>query len=58
MYNADEMVHDVQVLTREEIYHNYVNDKIREAEEWAKSPNAKWLTHDEVMRRLKDRYGI
>ena len=54
MYNTRKEL----VLTKEELYHNYVNEKLREAEEWAANPNAKWLTHEEVMRGIKEKHGI
>ncbi|MCL1832796.1 MAG: hypothetical protein FWG45_07845 [Oscillospiraceae bacterium] len=48
----------VSTLPEEQLYHNYVNDKLNKAEEWAANPDSKWHTHEEVINDLKSRYGI
>ena len=42
----------------EKLFFNYVNDKLREAEEWAAKPDAKWLSEDEFFERVENTYGI
>ena len=42
----------------EKLFFNYVNDKLREAEEWTTKPDAKWLSEDEFFERVENTYGI
>jgi hypothetical protein len=39
--------------TPEQLYFAYVNEKLKEAEEWAGNPNAKWLTESELFARAE-----
>lgn len=42
----------------EKLYFNYVNEKLREAEEWAANPDAKWLSEEEFFERVENAYGV
>ncbi|MCL2634260.1 MAG: hypothetical protein FWD34_07100 [Oscillospiraceae bacterium] len=42
----------------EQLYHNYVNEKLRESEEWAANPDAKWLTEEETFMRAERDFGV
>jgi hypothetical protein len=49
---------NARTMTGEQLYFNYVNEKLKEAEEWAAKPNAKWLTEDEVFARAERDFDV
>jgi len=49
---------DVLIYIEEKLYFNYVNDKLKEAENWAANPDAKWLSEAEFFERAENTYGV
>ena len=45
-----------------ELYHQFVRDELNKSKIEAANPNTKWLTHDDVMKKLKQqreaRHGL
>jgi len=56
--NTNEKVYALSAEAREEIYQNYVFKKLKEAEEWAANPNARWLSEEEVFQRAERDFGV
>jgi len=49
---------DALIYIEEKLYFNYVNEKLKEAENWAANPDAKWLSEDEFFERTENTYGV
>jgi hypothetical protein len=46
------------IITKEQLYHNYVNEKLKEAEDWAEKPDSRWTSHKDVMKEIRGKYGV
>ena len=49
---------DALAYIEEKLYFNYVNEKLKEAEDWATNHDAKWLSEEEFFERAENAYGI
>ena len=40
------------------LHYRYLEEKLAEAEEQAKNPDTKWVSHDDVLQKLRESYGL
>lgn len=40
------------------LHYRFIEEKLAEAEAQAKDPNTKWLTHEEVWKKLYEKYEL
>ena len=40
------------------LHYRYIEEKLAEAETQANDPNTKWLKHNEVWKKLRDKYEL